>query len=620
MVEDPKSGTGRRRALFRWLGWFVWLNGLLATAVSLRFVPYMGGLEGALARLYLPLALYGHFAVLAAFVAVLVVPMIAVFPRRFPIWILSAAIAGVAVYLLLVDTVLYGYYRFHINAYVVALLLDAGGEVIAFSWVTWLVAAGAFVGLLGVQAVFVALAWHIAQRARRRHAGIYAGAVVIVCVLASHLLHIWADAVYLRPITSLTRHIPIYRPATAKVFLQRAGWIDASEHRETRSLKVKRSTDLSYPLSPLRCTAPPARHNLLLVVIDTWRFDALDPAFTPNISRFASEQPVQRFNSHFSAGNGTRPGIFGLFYGLPASYWQAFYGTETDPVLIRQLQLDGYQTGIFAASRLTRPAFDRTVFSQIPNLRLYSDGTRVWERDQDVLDDWLQFMDDRSDQRPFFGFLFFDSVHAYSFPRSYPRHFDPIWARVDHLQLNDDFDPVPYRNRYNQALHYVDSLVGKALDDLVARGLLDSTVVIITSDHGEAFNDQRRGHWGHGNHYTREQTQVPLLMHWPGQDAATFTHDSSSLDIAPTLLRDLFGCENPYSDYSLGRHLTDSERESLIISAYMEYGIVEPERITVLYQSGDFEFFDRDYRALPEAKLSPEVSRVVLQDMTRFSR
>jgi len=212
-------------------------------------------------------------------------------------------------------------------------------------------------------------------------------------------------------------------------------------------------------------------------------------------------------------------------------------------------------------------------------------------------------------------------VHAYSFPPDYARHFDPIWERVDHLQLNDDFDPLPYRNRYNQSLHYVDSLIGEALDDLAVRNLLDSTVVVITSDHGEAFNDQRRGYWGHGGNYTREQTQVPLLVHWPGKEARDYSHDSSNLDIVPTLMRDLLGCENAYSDYSNGRHLTNvSGRDSLVISGYLEYGIVEPNRITVLYQSGDHDVFDRDYRTLRDAGLSPQVADVVLREMTRFYR
>jgi len=610
-----------RRGLLRWLGWFVWLNGLLATAVSLRYVSYMGPVDGTLAKVYLPLALYGHFALLAALAALLVIPLIVVAPRRRAVSIVAVAAASAAVYLLIIDTVVYSYYRFHLNGYIFALLLDAGGEVIALSWVTWAIACAVFAGMLLLQVLFVKVAWRIAQRTRPRRAGFYVGGVLLVCVLASHLMHIWADAAYSREITSLTRHIPIYRPSTAKSFMQRTGWVDMSEQRRNRSLKVKNSSALRYPLNPLVCTAPQPQLNLLLVVIDTWRADALSQALTPNINDFANAYPTLKFLNHFSAGNGTRPGIFGLFYGLAASYWPAVYGSQTHPVLIRQLQNDNFELGIFAASRLTRPAFDRTVFSKVSDLRLTSEGSSAWQRDQDVLADWTNFLQMRNAQQPFFGFLFFDSVHAYSFPPDYPRYFDPIWERVDHLQLNDDFDPLPYRNRYNQSLHYVDSLIGKALDDLADRDLLDSTIVIIASDHGEAFNDLHRGYWGHGSNYTRAQTQVPLLVHWPGKEAREYTHDSSQLDIVPTVMRDLFGCENAYSDYSTGRHLADdSARESLVISGYLEYGIVEPDRITVLYQSGDHEVYDRDYLPLTDAGLSAQVADVVLREMTRFYR
>ena len=57
-----------------------------------------------------------------------------------------------------------------------------------------------------------------------------------------------------------------------------------------------------------------------------------------------------------------------------------------------------------------------------------------------------------------------------------------------------------------------------------------------------------------------------------------------------------------------------------MISGYLEYGIVEPDRITVLYQSGDHDVFDREYTPLANAGLSPQVADVVLREMTRFYR
>ena len=302
----------QRSEALRRLGWFTWLNGWLATAISVRYVPFMGALDSTTAQTYLPLALYGHFTLLAVLVAVLFAPLIVVAPRSRWTWSVAVAVASVMTFALIVDTVLYGYYRFHLNAYVLTLLLDAGGEVIAFSWVTWLTGVATLIGVVGVEYVLLNIARRLARRAQPRRAGPAAAAMVLLCLLASSILHIWADAVYSRPVTSLTRHIPAYRPITAKSFLQRTGWIDISDRRKARTLKLDGSSTLRYPLQPLTCTPADTVHNLVLIVIDNWRGDALSDELTPHISRFTRTHPMLSFSNHFSAGNGTRPGIFGL--------------------------------------------------------------------------------------------------------------------------------------------------------------------------------------------------------------------------------------------------------------------------------------------------------------------
>ncbi len=620
LFRAPSTRTGRG-TLCRWLGWFAWLNAVLATVIALRFVPYMGPLDSLLAQAYLAAAMFGHFGVLALLPSLLLLPLAVLVPRRAVIVSLAVVVAGAAQLLLAIDTVVYDYYRFHLNAFVLALVWDAGQDVFDFSWLTWLVAVAAGVAILALQVLFVSLAWRRASAPRRPRLGLYAAAVLAAAVVSSHLLHIWADATYRREITSLSRHLPLYRPSSAKSFLARRGWVDVEKHRRMRPPLADDTSELDYPRNPLECSAPGARANLLWVVIDTWRQDAYAPAFTPNLSAFAERYPVSRFDDHISGGNGTRPGVFSMFYALPASYWRAFYGAERGPVLISALLEAGYEPGIFSAARLTRPAFDRTVFSQIPNLRLRSEGDTAWQRDRSLVRDWGAFLETRDRDRPFFGYLHFDSVHGYTFPPDYPRHFAPLWERVDHLALDDDFDPLPYRNRYNQAVHYVDSLLGPVLDDLEQRELLGDTVILVTSDHGAEFNESGLGYWGHGGNYSRYQTMVPLLLHWPGRPARRYTHTSNHYDLVPTLMRELLGCSNAYEDYSIGRSLFDeSPRESTLVSGHLQYGIVERDRISVLYQSGDFEVFDRDYRRLEGAELSPAVSRAVLEDMSRFYR
>lgn len=77
-------------------------------------------------------------------------------------------------------------------------------------------------------------------------------------------------------------------------------------------------------------------------------------------------------------------------------------------------------------------------------------------------------LEQRDRSKPYFGFLFYDSAHAADFPSSMTPPFTPYWERVDHIKLNNDFDPEPYHNRYRNALYYADSLIGKVLEQLQA--------------------------------------------------------------------------------------------------------------------------------------------------------
>ena len=136
---------------------------------------------------------------------------------------------------------------------------------------------------------------------------------------------------------------------------------------------------LHYPLHPLICYSPATPLNIVIIVIDAWRFDMLNQQVTPHIQQFA--QKAWQFNNHWSGGNTTQPGIFTLFYGLPGSYWSAALQQQQNPALIQQLLQQHYKMGIFASAALTLPAFNKTVFTGIPNLQIITKGALPADRD-----------------------------------------------------------------------------------------------------------------------------------------------------------------------------------------------------------------------------------------------
>ena len=161
-----------------------------------------------------------------------------------------------------------------------------------------------------------------------------------------------------------------------------------------------------------------------------------------------------------------------------------------------------------------------------------------------ALEAWL----DEHRERPFFAFFHTYDLHSDYLPearyreelvRPYSGHFDgrsqtltgivlgrlhPAPADIDHL-----------RDLYDAALRQLDDHLGTLFAELERRGLLASTLVVVTADHGEEFFDH--GNVGHGRSLYQEMLHVPLLVRGPGVAAGLRIEQPVQLvDVAPTLL------------------------------------------------------------------------------------
>jgi membrane-anchored protein YejM (alkaline phosphatase superfamily) len=111
-----------------------------------------------------------------------------------------------------------------------------------------------------------------------------------------------------------------------------------------------------------------------------------------------------------------------------------------------------------------------------------------------------------------------------------------------------------------------------------------------------------------------------MVISWPGRTAGRVARRTSHHDVAPTLLRGLFGCVNPPADYASGHDLfSDGQWEWLIAAGYDDYALIEPERVTIVYPAG-YEIRDRDYRLVRNPTIPLDVVRAALHEMGRFYR
>jgi arylsulfatase A-like enzyme len=150
----------------------------------------------------------------------------------------------------------------------------------------------------------------------------------------------------------------------------------------------------------------------------------------------------------------------------------------------------------------------------------------------------LAWIDSVPREQPFQLYLNLQRTHfPYELPAGFPAPFqpaDPDPARFGFLGYPaSELDAA--RNRYDNALGYVDAQVGRLSDALAARDRLRDTLWVITADHGESFHDQ--GLVTHGNSLRESQTRVPLWIHWPGRvTPGEHTGPVSALDVMPSLL------------------------------------------------------------------------------------
>ena len=89
----------------------------------------------------------------------------------------------------------------------------------------------------------------------------------------------------------------------------------------------------------------------------------------PRLAEFA--RGAIQFDQHYSGGNSSRAGMFSLFYGIPATYWDAFADLARPPVVMDLFRQYSYQLGLFVSAPLDEGVgLDRTALAGVPNLRL----------------------------------------------------------------------------------------------------------------------------------------------------------------------------------------------------------------------------------------------------------
>lgn len=350
-------------------------------------------------------------------------------------------------------------------------------------------------------------------------------------------------------------------------------------------------------VAPARAGSP----NVLLLVLDTVRAESMslygyNRETTPNLARLA-ERGV-RFDQARSPAPWTLPSHASMFTGRWPHELKVGENRPLDstyPTLAGFLTSRGYSTGGFIANTFFCNAwfglgrgfehYDDFYEGQLAVsvgealrcsslgrifVRLLHDPFGVDRRRKDasqINKAFLTWME-KQQGRPFFAFLNYFDVHTpYVLPDGVAHRFgrparnDQEFATLQGWDARSrtsvtDAELAFSRDAYDDCLAYLDAEVGKLFDDLESRGVLDDTIVILTSDHGE--NHGEHGLIGHGRSLYDQEVHVPLLVLLPGgAHAGEVVSEPVSLrDVAATIVGLLeLEADAPFPGVSLVRSL-----------------------------------------------------------------
>jgi arylsulfatase A-like enzyme len=337
--------------------------------------------------------------------------------------------------------------------------------------------------------------------------------------------------------------------------------------------------------------------NFILVLIDTLRADKLD-LYNPDtrvrtayLSTFGRTAMV--FERAFAPENWTKPSVASLLTGLYPETHNTKGDKDKLPVTAKMMSEHfkslGFNTAGFVANGYVSGKFG------------FERGWDKWtnyvregkpNRAQFVVGDAVNWLEQRTDDKPFFLYVHTIDPHVpYIPPQKYLKMYDggrysgPVKAsttaklaeqiKTGRAKLNDR-DKMRFEALYDGEITYHDDQLVALEAKLKDLELLEETLIIVTSDHGEEFFDH--GSAGHGHSMYEELLHVPLIARLPGNqtpaDKSAFrdSEEASLVDVFPTAC-DILGIECP-SDIegrSLLPRIDADEKDTFPSTAFSEF-------------------------------------------------
>lgn len=583
MVTHRQRYREKVSQMVSWGHWFALFNILLSLFIGSRYLFIADWPTTLAGRIYSYVSIIGHFSflVFAAYLLILF-PLTFIVGSQRLMRFLSVILATAGMTLLLIDSEVFTRFHLHLNPIVWQLVINPDENEMARDWQLMFISVPV---ILLLELVFATWSWQkLRSLTRRRRFARPLAAFLFIAFIASHVVYIWADANFYRPITMQRANLPLSYPMTARRFLEKHGLLDAQEYQ--RRLIEQGNPDavsVQYPLSELRYRDMGTGQNVLLITVDGLNYSRFEKQM-PALAGFA-EQNIS-FTRHMSSGNTTDNGIFGLFYGISPSYMDGILSTRTPAALITALNQQGYQLGLFSSDGFTSPLYRQALLSDfsMPSVRTQSDEQTATQ--------WINWLGRyaQEDNR-WFSWVSFNGTNI------------------------DDSNQQAFARKYSRAAGNVDDQINRVLNAVRDSGKLDNTVVIITAGRGIPLSEEEETFdWSHGH------LQVPLVIHWPGTPAQRINALTDHTDLMTTLMQRLLHVSTPASEYSQGQDLFNPQRRHYWVTAADNdtLAITTPKKTLVLNNNGKYRTYNLRGERVKDEKPQLSLLLQVLTDEKRF--
>ncbi|WP_047679708.1 MULTISPECIES: LPS biosynthesis-modulating metalloenzyme YejM [Xenorhabdus] len=577
MVTSRQHYREKVSQMISWGHWFALFNIMFSLVLGSRYLfasDWPGSLFG---RIYALVSWLGHFSFIVFTIYLLVLfPLTFIVMSQRLLRFLSATVATAGLTLLILDSSIYVRFHLHLTPLVWDLVTNPEQGERAREWQLMFICIPV---IFLVQMLYGTWSWQKLRSLSRQKFGKPLAAVFITAFVASHIMYIWADANFYRPITMQRSNLPLSYPMTARKFLEKHGLLDKQEYQRRISQQGNPSAlTVEYPLNTLSYRDSGRGYNLLLLVVDGLDNDDITTNEMPFLERFTKNN-IQ-FTQHFSTGMQNDTALFGLFYGISSGYLDGILYSRKSSALIDALTHQGYQFGLYSSDGFKTPLYRQAILTDysLPNVDKPNDSL--------TLEQWQQWLNLRNNTTPWFSFLNLNGI-------------PPSSDKVDKKTLDVEINNV--------------------LDTLIHKGALNNTIIVITAKHGSTITNSPPK-WFTGDKFNRQQMHVPLIIHWPGTPAQTINKLTSHQDIMTTLMQRLLHVSNIPDDYSQGEDLFRAQRDTpwLITGENGSLIVTTSQNTIYLSKNGEYHLYDLNGNEIQDTKPNLTQLLQILTEIKRF--